>query len=333
MYRFGALKWTDYLLLQNSLYATSGSEIAASNRNFGQVLSALEDAQFGTSSFENTVADGFEAVSDSLEGLSSKFEEGLWLIADVVTNQLEVLEKISDQLDAIHETLKSPLLTQARELIRLGQLHLKARLYPEALERFHQAENINSVDPVLQFQIGKLYLYATADGHSLVDLERAKHHLLLAERYAPSANSELLVGQIAYNLAQLFYVLASEAMHECYTRFPGGASVSFVRPYWERSQELLGLTVKHALAALENWRGFFHARYLLARAYTLTHQPEKARHELLVLIDIDRKYLRKAERDPSFSGIKLPSLDDVGTLEPDRSVGSGSLTGSGLGAA
>ena len=88
------------------------------------------------------------------------------------------------RLDAIHKTLNSPLLTQARELFQLGQERFRKGLLDKALEAYLKAEEKNEVDFPLQMQIGKLYFYGRDEDDDVIDLLKAEKHLLLAARYA-----------------------------------------------------------------------------------------------------------------------------------------------------
>ncbi len=312
---FGSISWNSYLLnIQNSIGNAAGRQIVASTQNFSEVVDRLEHLEYGNSRGLESLDRG---ISDSLDNLAGRFEEGLWLIADKMTEQLDVLEEISAKLDGIHNTLKSPLMTQARELSRLGTTNLKAGLYQEALDRFHQAEALNAVDAVLQFQLGKLYLYGCDSGQSYVDFEKANHHLLLAFRYAPVTNSPVLTGQIAYNLAQLYWVVASDysqKVTECL------CSISLWEAYKAKVEEMLDESEKYCLIARENWPSFLPAAYLLARIYARTGGQQEAWDELLKLIDADRRYRVKASREELFAKITPPTLADVDAIDPVYSV-------------
>src|ERR1035441_2310343 len=54
----------------------------------------------------------------------------------------------------------------------------------KALQALQRAAELNDTDFFIEFQIGKLYLYGIDDDDNVVDLARAKRHLLDAARYA-----------------------------------------------------------------------------------------------------------------------------------------------------
>ncbi|MBM3240554.1 hypothetical protein FJZ31_30080, partial [Candidatus Poribacteria bacterium] len=142
----------------------------------------------GFDSVNSTLEWGFERVADEISALRAEFSYGMGLVLEQLRIQQRTLDGILDQLDAIHETLKHPLLTQARELSKRGMERLQRGLLPEALKDLLESAVKNETDFLVQLQIGKLYLYGQNPTDNVINLPSAEKHLRLAARYA---NSEI----------------------------------------------------------------------------------------------------------------------------------------------
>ena len=114
------------------------------------------------------------------------------------SRRLVTAAQISIQLDTIHQTLQSPLLTQARELFRLGVEHYRKGLLDKALAAFLKAEEKSDVDFYLQFKIGKLYLYGRDEDANVIDLAKAESHFLLAARNANAERETLSINLVFF---------------------------------------------------------------------------------------------------------------------------------------
>jgi tetratricopeptide (TPR) repeat protein len=291
-----------------------------------------------------TIADGLsdvresiDSIEGSIESLSAAFEEGCWLLCERLDTQNGLLQHIQKQLEQIHAILKSPLATQAKELSLLARACFEKGLFREALARYKQAADLYGEDPLLQFQLGKLSFYAIDRGDSLVNLEDAERHLLLAERYLPLLpepatpvtriqsmrnyayrDNRRFKAQIEHNLAQLYFVRAGERIYE---RSRNAVETLCFAPadaaFRAGTGELLRKALGHAEAAVNEWKPLLISRYLLARICALLGDRERAIRELIVLGDIDRRYLLRAEKDGVFLGYEIPTLKDIHALGED----------------
>lgn len=123
-------------------------------------------------------------VTDSIHSLHYDFNYGMALLLEEIRTQSRLLSTLIDRLDAIHKTLQSPTLTQAREHYNIACERFSKGLLDKALESLLEAQSKNNADFFTQFLIGKLYLYGVDQDDNLLDLDKAKTHLLLAARYA-----------------------------------------------------------------------------------------------------------------------------------------------------
>jgi len=65
----------------------------------------------------------------------------------------------------------------------MGCDQMNRGLLHEALESFLGSEQKNRADYLMQLELGRLYLYGKNADDNVVDLEKARSHLLLAARY------------------------------------------------------------------------------------------------------------------------------------------------------
>src|ERR1700734_1380899 len=116
-YHYGVFKWDDYLLdIRETIEAGNLVQRKDGRRNatLEAVREQTQELRAQTSQLqelERTLESGFEDMRAS-------FEWGFTLLADRMDTQIEQLSQIAARLDAIHKTLQSPLLTQARELFQ-----------------------------------------------------------------------------------------------------------------------------------------------------------------------------------------------------------------------
>lgn len=193
MYHFSQLRWTDYLTSTPAAVYSVGmaqtreikDALEETSREYSDGIDNLSDGLSTIADGVSDLRDAMDSLESSIESLSAAFEEGCWLICERLDAQNLLLQSIQKQLEQIHALLKSPLATRAQELTALAHACLEKGLYREALARYQQAAELFAEDPLLQFQLGKLSFYAIDHGDSLVNLEDAERHLLLAERYLP----------------------------------------------------------------------------------------------------------------------------------------------------
>ncbi|MGA3325482.1 MAG: hypothetical protein ABSF45_13505 [Terriglobia bacterium] len=194
-YRYGDMKWDDYHL--DIQYAV---EEGAQN-----IVSATRDQ-----------AGQLESIGTTLEDLRSDLNMGFSLMIERLDEQISLTQAVIEELRGIHKTLKSPLITQADELVGLGHDNLRRGLLGKALECFLRSEQLYDVNPILHFYIGKLHLDGRDETDNLINWPEAERHMLLAAKYAKAQGEEmknwLIVWDEAYlHAAEANYLMSSEA--------------------------------------------------------------------------------------------------------------------------
>ena len=190
-YRESGLTWGQYLQANTFIQNITG-QIKRSGQEISQTISdETRDLIASNEALADAFDYGFEQISGEIAELRAAFEYSMGLMLEQLRIQQRTLEGILNQLDAIHETLQHPLLTQARELSKIGIDRVSKGLLNEGLEALLESVQRNKTDLLVQLQIGKLYLYGKDATDDVTDLPRAKEHLLLAARYANSEISSL----------------------------------------------------------------------------------------------------------------------------------------------
>jgi tetratricopeptide (TPR) repeat protein len=299
-YYYGKHKWDNYLLdVQDTIKAGDDAH-QQSMREQAKALGAAHQEHLEALREQTEQMHRIEdALSGGFEGLRADFEWGFTLMVDRMETQIDHLSQIAARLDAIHKTLQSPLLTQARELFQLGQEHFRKGLPDKALEAYLKAEEKNEVDFPLQLQIGKLFLYGRDEDDDVIDLPKAEKHLLLAARYADAEKGTFpqwneYCGQAYFHAAIAAYLIGEEEQ-------AAGRSDS-MRTCLERALVYLG---KAAIL----WPRFTEIVYTQAKCHALLGQIQDASHKLEILSDRDRRYFEKASQDGDFEGFRADVED------------------------
>lgn len=260
-------------------------EIVASNaalaRNFGEGFDSVnETLEWGLNRIDSAIS----GVEFSIRDLSADFNYNMGLVIVALETQSKLMRGLLEKLDEIHQTLKSPLLTQARELYNIGCDRLRKGLLDKALEALHQAEAKNDTDFFTQYQLGNLYLYGVNGECNVIDLVKARKHLLDAARYA---NAEIRSDKRFVVLASQAYFHASIA---CYASKVDPESLKYACVYAEKARDL--------------FPPFEEAQYHLAKYYALMGQPNRALEHLDGAVLIEESYAVKASIDPAFDGMR-----------------------------
>lgn len=293
-YHYGGTKWEDYLIeIRQTIESGNDGQTVASRVQAGAIGELRETLSHGLDSLSL----GLESLSQGLDSLRAEFEWGLTLVVDRLDSQLGLLSRVAEKLDAIHLTLSTPLLTQARELFLLGQGYLQKGLLDKALEAFLKAEEKNDVDFLLQLQLGKLYLYGRDEDDNVVNLSESERHLLLAARYA-DAERGLLKDWNEFSAQAYFH--AGVAAYLLGSQESAAGKEEAVRTCLERS-----LTYLRKSSSL--WPQFTEGFYSLAKCYALLGRREEVLEQFKVLSDVDRRYWAKACEDHDFR----PLVNDI----------------------
>jgi hypothetical protein len=294
-YYYGQHKWDNYLLdVQETIESGNAIREQSLKLQSESVALAHEHVEHLRLQSEQ-LRDVQETLQGGLEDLRAEFEWGFTLMVDRMETQIDHLSEIAARLDAIHKTLQSPLLTQARELFQLGQEHFRKGLLDKSLAAYLKAEEKNDVDFPLQLQIGKLFLYGRDEDDDVIDLALAEKHLLLAARYADAEKGTFpqwngYCGQAYFHAGVAAYLIGEEAQ-------AAGNSDSR-RTCLERALGYLG-------KAAVLWPRFTEIVYTQAKCHALLGQTQEALKKLQILSDRDRRYFAKSTRDGDFEALRV----------------------------
>ena len=289
-YYYGKHKWDNYLLdIQGTIESGNTAQresIELQHKALNVAHGQLAELREQTEQFRHIG----QALEIGFEELRAEFQWGFASMLDRMDMQINLLSNVAAELDAIHQTLKSPLINQAQELFRLGEEHYNESLFDRALEKFLESEKKNEVHPLLQFRIGMLYLYPHGDGYDLIDMPQAETHFLLAARYADAKKKTLsrwneLSGQAYFHAAVGAYFIGEQEQ--------AAGRPDSMRACLERG---LGYLAK----AVTIWPQFTEIVYHQAKCHALLGQVRDAEQKLEILSDRDRRYFAKASQDGDF---------------------------------
>lgn len=268
--------------------------LVASNQ---ELQSTLSDS---FSSIENTISWGFDRVVGSLEdvqfsvdSLHADFNYSMGLLLEKIHTQNQMFSSLLGKLDAIHKTLESPTLTQAREYYIIGCERLSRGLLDKALEAFFKAEKENDTDFFTHFHIGNLYLYGIDEDCNLIDLEKAKEHFLLASRYAKAE----------VRIDPSFAKLAAEALLHASISVYAQLGEAKNQADEESRMKLLDEAAQLVEQATQLYPQLLEAQYHSAKYASLMGDETECISRLERAIVGDRKYAIKVDVDSAFAPV------------------------------
>ena len=299
-YYYGKHKWDNYLLDIQETIESGNAAGRWGTRLQSEALGVAHEHVKEQRQQTEQLRHIDQTLQSGLEELSAEFEWGFTLMVDRADRQINLLSQVAKELDAIHQTLRSPLINQAQELFRLGEQHFNEGLWDRALRDFLDSEQKNEVHPLLQLQIGKLFIYGCNDSYNLVDLPEAERHLRLAARYAEAKRKTLsmwseICGQAYFHSGVAAYLIGEQEQ--------AAGHPESMRSCLERA---LGYLAKAAVL----WPRFTEIVYTEAKCHALLGQIQDAAHKLEVLSDRDRRYYAKASQDGDFKPLRA-SVEEV----------------------
>jgi tetratricopeptide (TPR) repeat protein len=304
-YHYGAYKWDEYLLdIHNAI---DNGNVQDVQHHVGAEEVAREQTEELRRETDQLHQIG-RTLESGFEELRAEFQWGFTLMLGRMDTQIEQLAEVTAKLDAIHKTLQSPLLTQAKELFQLGQENYRKGLLDKALEAYLKAEEKQEVYFPLQLQIGKLFLYGRDEDDNVINLTEAERHLLLAARYAGAEKGSVpqwnrYCGEAYFHAAVAAYLIGEQEQT--------AGQVDSMRACLERAQG-------HLTKASSVWPQFTETVYLQAKCHALLGQTEQAVQKLGILTDRDRRYFTKATQDRDFVslGATIETLFKQATTSP-----------------
>jgi tetratricopeptide (TPR) repeat protein len=300
LYYYGEKKWDDYLLdIQEAQDdAREAAQETAEEMN--------EELRKQTELLDRQVELSAE-IRDHLREMKLEIQWGFGLVVDRLDKQTKLVSDIAQTLGEIHQTLKSPLITQATELWQLGEDYFKRGLLDRALEKFLQSEQKNDVFFPLQLRIGTLFLEGRNSECNVINLPEAERHLLIAARYAlaeqkVTENAIEYAGKAYYRAAQAAYLIGADCQR-C-------GNVEGVKECLERA-------LAHLVKAAKYWPAFRGVLFLRAKCYALLENKQEALECIRILSDSDRTFHSAAMEDGDFATIRQ-NVDGVFRLAIDR---------------
>jgi len=286
-------------------------EIVAGNdelaRTFGEGFDATNRTlEWG---FSN-IADRLSEISSAIEDLRANFNYNIGLVIEQMQIQNKLITEVIGKLDAIHKTLESPLLTQAREFYRIGAERLQRGLLDKTLEAFLKAEEKNDTDFFTEFQLGKLYLYGIDEDDNIIDLQKAKEHLRFAIRYGKGELKVLpdfnrWVGEACFHASVACYVSVNEPE---------------IKENPTEVKRLLGEAYNLAKESCEIYPQISEAYYHYAKFSALLGDAENTVSNLEKAILMDRRYCIKAEIDKDFDVVRPKVIELYEKLRKDSEI-------------
>ena len=134
----------------------------------------------GFDRLNNTLDIGFAGVTNQLGEMTAAFNMGF---ANVERKIEKMSIEICARLDALHDIMNNPLLTQSRELYRRAAANYNKGFFEEALEDIKAAVEKNKTDYISWFLMGKIYLFGAGEFSNVIDLDRATEALTQGAKY------------------------------------------------------------------------------------------------------------------------------------------------------
>lgn len=263
----------------------------------------------GFGSMNNTLKEGFTSIESAirdtngtLEELKSSFDYNMALLIDQLQLQNQTTMAMLDKLETIHSTLENPLVTQARELFRIGSERMLKGLLDKALDAFLESAAKDETNFLTQLLIGKLFLYGVNEECNVVDLGRAERHLLSAARYA-RAESRQLPEASKYEAEALLH--AAISYYAMTNREITNGNKDAAQRAIKRAYELASEATRVSPQLSE---GHYHK----AKFAALIGDGKASAESLETAISIDEGYSVKAQEDKDFRYVRkdISSLFD-----------------------
>lgn len=129
------------------------------------------------------IAKSTDMIVYGMDALGVLFAQGTAIIIEAINIQNNKLENIKENIEQINESLKSPLITQAKEYRNIGMERFKNRLWVEAKNSFEKALKLDETDPLSNYYIGIICLEGTDDEINLHQPNQSCLYFSKAEKY------------------------------------------------------------------------------------------------------------------------------------------------------
>lgn len=258
----------------------------------------------GFDKINNTLDLGFSGISNQLGSLSSAFSIGMARLESAIG---KMSQDICDRLDALHDILNNPLLTQSRELYRRALANYNKGFYEEALEDIKAAVEKNKTDYISWFLMGKVYLFGASEFSNVIDVDQAIAAFTSAAKYtspdiAANAEAKLLAAEIWFYLGLARLTKSNDLL-------------------FEKHDDESKTALEEARTAFEkSWSyssDMQEAFYNIARCKMLSGDVKGALSNVQIVMVNDRNYVLKVMHDSDFDAIGDEIRDFIKKTETD----------------
>lgn len=314
------LSWNQQLMAQQIGRETSAplkqqlvkqtTDIIASHRSLEREFGSGFDA------LNQTLEWGLSDIATAVEDLRAEFSYGISLVLAQLEVQNRTLNNILETLEAIHESVITPVQTRAQEFFREGYQLLARNLLFESVDYLNRGLSEYDVDFLAHYHLGLLYLYGQDGNESPVELPRAVHHLRLSARYANSMRSQMEDAN-RYERDALF-----QASIACY------AIAGELRRTgdFEASSNELRAALDFACSSIEVDPANADAHYHIAKYHALLNHPEAMQMAIRDASVLDYRVALKASFDDDFEDVREAYIDVMNDLRLElREVASRTL--------
>jgi WD40 repeat protein len=318
IYYVGAdTSWEDYLrdsspngVIKDEIRSSSLAERRAISRQTKEIVASRRALvrRFGSGfhSVKSTLEQGFGTLESairetqgSIEALRSSFDYHFAIALEQMKLQNQTTMNMLKKLESIHTTLENPLITQARELFRIGCDRLLNGLFDKALDAFLDSALKDETNFLTQLMIGKLYLYGVNKDCNVIDLDKAEQHLRYAARYAKASSDKLEEARRYAGEALLHAAIA------CYAQI----NKQIEDGEGTRAQKLIKEAYDLASDSCRVYPELSESHYHRAKFAALIGDGKTSIKSLEKAIEIDDGYCEKAQQDQDFKEVRKEIVD------------------------
>jgi WD40 repeat protein len=275
-------------------------EIVASREALVKKFSSGFDSVNGTLEWGfGRMENAMNGVAASIDALRASFDYNMTLVLEQLQLQNQTMTRFLEQMEAIHDTLQSPTLTQAREFYRIGCERLSKGLLDKALEAFLEAVRRNDTNFMTHLMIGKLYLYGVSNEINVLNVKKAEFHLRAAARYAKAEITRLPDANRFAGEALLHAAIS------CYVQADDQVTAGNI----PETQRLLQASLDLARQAAEVYPQLSESHYHHAKFASLLGDGRTAKASLARAIALDETYCLKADIDSDFTFVRAQVTD------------------------
>lgn len=258
----------------------------------------------GFNILNNTIDMGFSGISNRLGEMNAVFSLGFDRISDTLK---DMSNEICDRLDAIHDIVNNPLLTQSRELFRRAVISYNKGFFEEALEDIQSAIDKYKIDCISWFWMGKILAFGAGRFSNVINLEKSINAFTQAVKYnspniSVSIDAKLLSAEIYFYLGVAQYSQSNE--------------LSLSKKDTE-SIKMLDKALESFELSFQFSSKMFESLFNIARCKILQGKKNAALVDLEKLILLDRNYCIKVMSDDDFSDISNEFTNLINRLKHD----------------